>query len=35
MQPKNDDDLHRGPGSTEVKHGKLCYMATKLGQNNH
>ena len=31
---KNDDDLHRGQRSTEVKHSKLCYMAIKLGQIN-
>ena len=36
MQAKNDDDdLHGGQRSTEVKHSKLCYIATKLGQNNH
>ena len=34
MQAKNDDDLHGGQRPTEVKHRKLCYMATKLGQNN-
>ena len=25
MQVKNDDDLHGGQRSTEVKHSKLCY----------
>ena len=34
MQVKNDDDLHGGQRSTEVKHSKLCYMAIKLGQIN-
>ena len=34
MQVKNDDDLHGGQRSTEVKHSKLCYMAVKLGQIN-
>ena len=29
MQAKNDDDLHEFQRSTEVKHSKLCYMATK------
>ena len=28
----NDDDLHGGQRSSEVKCGKLCTMATKLGQ---
>ena len=35
MQVKNDDDLHGGQRSTEVKHSKLCYMAIKLGQISH
>ena len=30
----NDDDLHGGQRSSEVKCGKLCAMATKLGQKN-
>ena len=30
----NDDDLHWGQRSSEVKSGKLCAMATKLGQKN-
>ena len=30
----NDDDLHRGQRSSEVKCDKLCSMATKLGQKN-
>ena len=30
----NDDDLHEGQRSSEVKCGKLCAMATKLGQKN-
>ena len=34
MQAKNEDDLHGGQRSTEVKHSKLCYRTTKLGQNN-
>ena len=32
MQVKNDDDLHRGQRSSEVKWGKLCDMATIFGQ---
>ena len=32
MQVRNDDDLHGGQRSAEVKHSKLCYMAIKLGQ---
>ena len=32
MQVKDDDDLHGGLRSTEVKYRKLCSMATKLGQ---
>ena len=33
---KDDDDLHGGQRSTEVKYSKLCYTATKLalGQKN-
>ena len=34
MQAKNDDDLHWGRRSSVVKCGKLCYMASKLSQNN-
>ena len=34
MQVYNDDDLHGGQRSSEVKCGKLCAMATKLGQKN-
>ena len=34
MQAKDDDDLHRGQRSTEVKYSKLCSMAAKLGQKN-
>ena len=34
MQVKNDDDLHGGQRSTEVKHNKLCCMAIKLGPIN-
>ena len=26
MQVKNDDDLHGGQRSSEVKSGKLCYL---------
>ena len=32
MQDENDDDLDGGQGSSEVKWGKLCAMATILGQ---
>ena len=32
MQVKNDDDLHGGQRSSEVKWGKLCDMATIFGQ---
>ena len=35
MQTKNDDDLHGGQSSSEVKYGKLCAMATILDQKNH
>ena len=34
MRVYNDDDLHGGQRSSEVKCGKLCAMATKLGQKN-
>ena len=34
MQAKNDDDLHGGQRSSEVKCGKLCAMATIFGQKN-
>ena len=33
MQVKNDDDLHGGQRSSEVKCGKLRY-ATKLGRKS-
>ena len=29
MQVKNDDDLHGGQRSSEVKCGKLCYCPDK------
>ena len=32
MQAENDDDLDGGQRSSEVKWGKLCAMATILGQ---
>ena len=32
MQVFDDDDFHGGQRSSEVKCGKLCVMATKLGQ---
>ena len=32
MQVYDDDDLHGGQRSSEVKCGNLCAMATKLGQ---
>ena len=35
MQVKNDDDLHGGQRSSEVKCGKLCAMATIFCQKNH
>ena len=34
MQAKNDDDIHGGQMSTDVKYSKLCSLATKLCQNN-
>ena len=34
MQAKNDDDLHRGQSSSEVKYGKLCAMVSIFGQKN-
>ena len=35
MRVYNDDDLHGGQMTfMEVKGGKLCAMATKLGQKN-
>ena len=34
MQVYDDDDLHWGQRSSEVKCDKLCAMATKLGQKN-
>ena len=30
----DDDDLHGGQRSTEVKCSELCYMTIKLGQKN-
>ena len=30
----DDDDLHGGQRSSEVKCGKLCATVTKLGQKN-
>ena len=35
MQAENDDDLHGGQRSSEVKWGKLCDMATIFGQKNY
>ena len=35
MQVKDDDDLHGGQRSTEVKRSKLCSMVTKHGQKNY
>ena len=32
MQTENDDDLDGGQRSSEVKWGKLCAMATMVGQ---
>ena len=32
MQVYDDNDLHGGQRSSEVKCGKLCAMATKLSQ---
>ena len=32
MQAKNDDDLHGGQRSSEVKYGNICAMATIFGQ---
>ena len=32
VQVYDDDDLHEGQRSSEVKCGKLCTMVTKLGQ---
>ena len=34
MQVYNDDDLHGGQRSLEVKCSKICTLATKLGQKN-
>ena len=34
MRVYNVDDLHGGQRSSEVKCGKLCAMATKLGKKN-
>ena len=34
MQAKNDDDLHGGQRSSEVKYGNICAMATIFGQKN-
>ena len=30
----DDDDLHGGQRSSEVKFGKLCAIVNKLGQKN-
>ena len=35
MHAKNDDDLHGGQRSSEVKWGKLGDMATIFGQKNY
>ena len=32
MQVYDDDDLHEGQRSSEVKCGKRCTLVTKLGQ---
>ena len=34
MQVYDDDDLHEGQRSSEVKGSKLSAMVTKLGQEN-
>ena len=34
MQGKNDDDLHGGQRSSEVKCGNVCAMATIFGQKS-
>ena len=34
MQVYDDDDLHGGQRSSEVKCDNLCSIATKLGQKN-
>ena len=34
MRVYDDDDLHGGQRSSEVKGSKLCAMVTKLGQKN-
>ena len=34
MQVYDDDDLHGGQRSSEVKGSKPCAMVTKLGQKN-
>ena len=35
MQAKNDDDLHGGQRSSEVKYGNIvCHIATIFGQKN-
>ena len=34
MQTENDDDLHGGQRSSEVKYGQLCAMATIFCQKN-
>ena len=34
MQVYDDDDLHRGQRSSEVKRGKLSTVVTKLRQKN-
>ena len=35
MQAENDDDLHGGQRSSEVKWGKLCALAAIFGQKKH
>ena len=35
MQAKDDDDLHGGQRSTEVKYSKQYPMATKFGPKNY
>ena len=34
MQAMNDDDLHGGQRSSEVKYGNLYAMGTVFGQKN-
>ena len=35
MQVYDNDDLHEGQRSSEVKCGQLCAMAALFGQKNH